>query len=326
MKVLFVTNLFPTENNPDFGVFTKEQIDAVMNSKVSGEIIFINAKENGSIAYWDAYKKIKRLYKKYDIIHCFHGLSLITAFFATKNIPILVSFLNEIKYESLKKNKLINALLISFYKLIINSKRVYKIFKDRLPVDSNLSVRSFYLPNGVDMTKFYPLSKELACSKLGIDSSKTYILFVSSKDIYRKQKRLDVFRKTIEVLKNKKTNYNFEELILSNVSRDFCNYYFNAASVHLLTSDYEGSPNSVKEAMCCNTPVVSTNVGNVKQMFQGASNCFISEQNPEILAEFVIKAIEMPYCDLRDILIKNKLTVQDKTDELVSIYYSINNE
>ena len=89
MKVLHITNSYPTINNPDYGVFTKDQIDNVKLEGVESHLLFINAKENGIKEYFLAIKKIKNIYKEYDIIHCFHGLTLIIAFLATKNKPIL---------------------------------------------------------------------------------------------------------------------------------------------------------------------------------------------------------------------------------------------
>jgi len=67
----------------------------------------------------------------------------------------------------------------------------------------------------------------------------------------------------------------------------------NAADVHLLTSDYEGSPNSVKECMACNTSVVSTNVGNVNELLNNVEGCFVSDNFDENeLAELVNKSLK----------------------------------
>lgn len=325
MRVLHVTNNYPTSNNPDYGVFTKDQIDKVIALGVNSDLLFINAREHGIKEYFNAFKKIKNIYKQYDIIHCFHGLTLIIVFFATIKKPILISFLNEIKYENLKKNKAINEIYVILYKLIIKSNRVFTIFKDKIPENLKNNGRSFYLPNGIDLDSFYPIDKVESCKILNLDPTKKYILFVSSKNILRPQKRYDIFKSTIEILKSKYVSYNFEELVMSSVPREKCIYYYNAASVHLLTSDYEGSPNSVKESMGCNTPVVSTDAGNVKLMIDKAENCFISSQNPDSLAEYIIKSLDSSLCNLRDILKTNNLTVEVKSKELFEIYKEILN-
>jgi glycosyltransferase involved in cell wall biosynthesis len=52
-------------------------------------------------------------------------------------------------------------------------------------------------------------------------------------------------------------------------------YYYNASDVALLTSFDEGSPNVIKEAMACNCPIVSTNVGDVQEVIGNTEGCFV---------------------------------------------------
>jgi glycosyltransferase involved in cell wall biosynthesis len=47
----------------------------------------------------------------------------------------------------------------------------------------------------------------------------------------------------------------------------------NAADVLLVTSFTEGSPTVVQEAMACNLPVVSVDVGDVRERLQGVAAC-----------------------------------------------------
>jgi glycosyltransferase involved in cell wall biosynthesis len=66
----------------------------------------------------------------------------------------------------------------------------------------------------------------------------------------------------------------------------------NACDIALLTSLSEGSPNFIKEAMACNRPIVSTDVGDVRDLVEGIPGCFISESNPKDVADKIKQALE----------------------------------
>ena len=57
--------------------------------------------------------------------------------------------------------------------------------------------------------------------------------------------------------------------------------YMNAADVMLLTSMSEGSPNVIKEALACNCPIVTTNVGDVEERLSVAPNHQSQITNPQ---------------------------------------------
>jgi teichuronic acid biosynthesis glycosyltransferase TuaC len=285
MKVLHITNNYPTPNLPIFGIFVKEQIDSLTDIGIDNKVFFVNGYEKGKLEYFKGVLKLRKYLVKneYDLVHCHHVLTglmfLLTMRF--KRTPRVISFQNDPKNEH---GLMLFRIIKQFFNVLI--------FKNNSDLIPKLNGKGFYLPNGVNTDFFKPIDKKVAKEKLKLDINKNYILFISS-FLIRKQKRIDRFDETMRILKKLYPQYNFEELKLVNKGREYMPLYFNASSVHLLTSDFEGSPNSVKESLCCNTPVVATNVGNIKEMIEGSGNCYVSENfEPENLAKLVVKAIE----------------------------------
>ena len=52
-----------------------------------------------------------------------------------------------------------------------------------------------------------------------------------------------------------------------------------------MTSFKEGSPQFIKEAMACNVPIISTDVGDVKDNIKFTEGCFIVGYDPKIIAD-----------------------------------------
>jgi len=329
MKVLFIVNGYPNKMLPEFCIFTKEQIESVLSlPNITGDIIKINVPENGRLDYIRALAKIKRIYRDYDIIHCFHGYTLLLSFMIIRNKPILVSFLSDnVSNEFHINNRLLRKLLAKCTYKVLSKKNIYKVIKSR-PVQS-YEKRSFYLPNGVDTNLFSSLSKIEAKMFLNLDINKKYILFVNSRNTksggIRKEKRYDIFLKVIEILKTKYKLDDIDQLLLMGIERKKVPYYFAASELHLLVSDFEGSPNSIKEALACNIPVVSTDVGNVRSMFGDIEGCYISETNePEKIAQIVTEALNQnKKYNSRKYIFEKKLSINQKAMELYTIYCQI---
>jgi teichuronic acid biosynthesis glycosyltransferase TuaC len=65
----------------------------------------------------------------------------------------------------------------------------------------------------------------------------------------------------------------------------------NAADCLLLTSTAEGSPNVVKEAMACDLPVVTTPVGDVRELLHAVEASWIVEPDAGALARALVECI-----------------------------------
>ena len=78
---------------------------------------------------------------------------------------------------------------------------------------------------------------------------------------------------------------------LKGVSRKGVHCLMNACDLLLMTSLHESSPMVVKEAVACRLAVVSTDVGDVRDVIADIPGCYISTYDPEDVAEKISLAL-----------------------------------
>lgn len=139
--------------------------------------------------------------------------------------------------------------------------------------------KAFVIPNGVDLAMFRPLDKESCRSKLGWDAKTSYVLFAA--DPARKVKNFPMAESAFTLIEDRLAKL----VTLGQIPADEMPVYLNACDVLLLTSLWEGSPNTVKEAMACNCPVVSTDVGDVRWLFGDLAGYCIVPYDPVVIAQ-----------------------------------------
>ena len=116
-------------------------------------------------------------------------------------------------------------------------------------------------------------------------SKKKNVLFLANPNDPRKNYILA--KKAIEKLKN----YNVKLYNPFPIKPDDFPIFLNDSSLFLLTSFNEGSPNVIKEAMACNIPIVSTNVGDVKEVIGKTEGCFIAKFDPLDVSKKILEAL-----------------------------------
>ena len=314
MKVLHITNNYPTIHYPIFGIFLKEQINSITSLGIENEVFFINGREKGRYAYWSAIKQLRFKLNSadYDVLHCHHVYSAIILILTMRsfNFKKIVSYQNDPEREG---GKLLFRLIHFLFDAIILKN------KSEILRQSN----TYYLPNGVNIEFFKPYDQYLSKINLKLDFDKNYILFMDSYNI-RTQKRIDRFNQVIYLLQKNGNPNRIEPLILTNTNRDLIPYYICASKLHLLTSDFEGSPNSIKECLACNIPIVTTPVGNVDDLIGDVEGSFISKTfEAEELAELVLQAIKIEGFNGRSSLIKKQLDINTIAIRLKEIYEKI---
>ncbi|HFQ5567887.1 TPA: glycosyltransferase family 4 protein [Vibrio vulnificus] len=319
MKVLHITNAYPYEGHPEFGCFIYEQIQS-LEGKADSDVLFINAHKKGPLEYLRALPRIKSMTKEADIIHCHHLFSFIALKLSfSRRKPVVLSFLNDwTKEVKLNIPERIKRFLCRFY--VTKADKV--IFKSFIP-DFLRGEKFVFLPNGVDTDFFKIYDRNISKNKLNLCVSSNYILFVSSKNLYRQQKRYDIYLKVMDQLNLKYPELNYQPLTMSIDDRITARHKINSASLHLLCSDYEGSPNSVKEALSSGVPVVSRPAGSVEDLLKGTPHTSMTYTDDYIIIadavhEIVSKAVVRQ--SIRDALLGKNLSKGQVADKLYDIY------
>ena len=279
MNVLFVCS----GNKKGSGISPIVSKQAASLSNIGINISFYKIEGKGIVSYLKNRSKLRKelAQNNYDLIHAHYSFSGILAGISTRKIPIITSLMgSDVKVSVFWKWIILFSNSFLWKKTIIKAGRMLQDIKLK-----NVHV----IPNGVDFEVFKPIDSTIAKSKVKFSERKKYVIFVS--DPKRKEKNFDLAIKAIDCLQ-KKSNVELYVVFNENgfSAEDICNF-MNAADALLMTSNYEGSPNVVKEAMACNCPIVSTDVGDVNTVIGTTNGCFITDDNPENIAQKLEKAI-----------------------------------
>lgn len=212
----------------------------------------------------------------FDIVHAHYSLTAIAVSLAGSR-RMVVSLMGS--------DVLGNSLMLPLLRLLSRYRWKLVIVKTE-EMKSRIGNRNvFVLPNGVDTDMFRPLDRDEAGRHLGLPAKKI-ILFAA--DPARPEKNFILASDSVRRM-------NREDVMLvpvSNVDYRQMPYYYNAADVLLLTSLWEGSVNSVKEAMACNLAVVSCDVGDVRSNTRDLQGYHITSYDPDEIAAKLIEALD----------------------------------
>lgn len=238
---------------------------------------------------WKSYmKSIKLLRKKvhegrYDVIHAHYSWTAYLASMATigLNVPMVVSLMgNDILdhwwYPGLAR---MVAKMKPWKTVIVKSQEM----KNRVGMTYAIVV-----PNGVNMERFHEMDKKECQNILGWDCSKSHVLFPARMEDTRKNWPLALG--VVNLLNERFMDIELHEM--NGVKNEDTPVLYNAADVVVLPSFYEGSANAVKEAMACNAPIVTTDMGDCRERIEGVDGCYVANTyEVKEFAELLEKAL-----------------------------------
>jgi glycosyltransferase involved in cell wall biosynthesis len=147
------------------------------------------------------------------------------------------------------------------------------------------------LPSGVDRRIFFPEPRSAARSRLGWPPEDRVVLFNAG--YHQRVKRLDLARAAVSAARRILPQTRIEimngETPPGNVPA-----LMNAADCLLVTSDAEGSPTVVQEAMACNLPIISVDAGDTRERLKGVHGSRIVARDPEALGAALAAVMVQP--------------------------------
>lgn len=280
MKILVVSNLYPTEQKPYWGIFVKEQVSS-LRKNYSRELHIDVHLIDGAKSKKEYLKTLFRLpgivrKGNYDLIHAHYGLSLISLIFV--QIPIVITF---------HGGDLLRWKIVKYISKLLCRKAAYAIV-----VSENLRRELGYgtiIPCGIRTEDFFipnDLREEQFSKSTGTDNLN--VLFPSNPDV--KVKDYDLFESVCKELQ--KRGKRIREIHLNGIARQEVPKVYWNSDVMVLTSKSEGSPTVIKEAIAAKLPFVSVDVGDVKEWSESTDfGRVLQTRNPRKIADCIIDLV-----------------------------------
>lgn len=321
MKVIFVAS-GNKKGGSKVSAFVQSQYDSLKKEGLDMQLIATEG--NGVNAYLRAVLKLRKMIRaeRPDVLHAHYSLCgwvASLACFGLLNKPkVVVSILGSFPIHMQKKAKIVRWSTKHLWdKVIVKSQRT----ANQLGVPVNI------IPNGVDLEKFRLVEYSAARKKVGFKRDTKYVIWCS--DPERKEKNWPLAVAGVQELK--KTGINVELIAVFNKTPEEVRIYMNAADCVLLTSNSEGSPNVIKEAMACNCPIVSTNVGDVEERLYNLDGCFIvndeecrfydTQKAAKLTADELAKALSYSKRTMgRQRIIEDRLEISQIAKRIIEIY------
>src|SRR4051794_15415355 len=282
MRVLIVTNMWPTAERPALGGFVRDQVEALRAIDGLDVELYAFAPGGGFRPYLQAARELRRRYRgqRFDVVHAHYGLTAWCTL-ALRGAPRVVTF-----HGTDLGDRRVGPL----------SRRVAKLVD--LPATASgwlarhpqyglrgagIDRRVAVLPCGVNLTRFQPVDRRAARERLGLDTDGRYLLFPA--DPARPEKRHDRASELADAAGA--TLLSYDATPPSDVP-----LLINAANAVVVTSEREGFGLAALEALACDVPVLSTDVGIAPLALSGIDGCLCAPFDRARWAGFVRRHLD----------------------------------
>lgn len=271
MKVLVVARCKEGRYAP----FITEQVKALQELGV--ECCFSPVNKSGIWGYLLHLGGLKRAISAFrpDLIHAHYGLSGLFANLQ-RQVPVVTTYhgsdINDRKVRPFSRL----SIHLSAYNIFV-SRKILDIISPKN--------KSALIPCGINLEDYPEMDKDKARLQMHLSATGKYVLFSGAFD--NPVKNASFAKEAVSHLESVKL------IELKGYSRAEVSTLMYAADALLMTSITEGSPQVIKEALACGCPIVSVDVGDVKELTDCVSGCFVVERDSVSIANALRNALEI---------------------------------
>lgn len=321
-RVLVVTNMYPGPDRPYFGIFVARQVEAIEARGIETRVEMVAA-ARGEADYFLGRARVRRAVREFrpDVIHCHYGYTPLAV--VGVGVPYIVTLCGDdlngesngrggVTLKSRVGIEVTQAMSAAARYVIVQSEAMRRRLRPRA------RSRAEVLPSGVDTDVFAPGSRQAAREHLGVPRDRLVLGFVHS--IRQPTKRLDIATAVRDELERRQVPTHL--LVAESVPASEMPWYYRASDCLLMTSDREGAPNCVKEALACGVPVVGGPVGDLPELILSpAMGRVVVSREPADLADAVLALERGP--DVRRSMLPEQFRTERIAARLVEIYAAI---
>ena len=251
MRVLIVTNMWPTEERPALGGFVRDQVEALRRIDGLEVEVFSFTPTGGLRPYARAARELRRRHggDEFDVVHAHYGMTAWCTL-VLRGAPRVVTFhgtdLGHPRFGRLSR-------AVARRMDLPATASGWLAHQPMVGLKGAGGTRRVaVLPCGVNLTRFQRTDRGKARRQLNLDPNGRYLLFPA--DPARPEKRHDRARELAE-------RAGAELLSYDSTPPSEVPLLINAANAMVVTSEREGFGLGALEALACDVPVASTDVG-----------------------------------------------------------------
>lgn len=282
MRVLVVTNMYPTVESPSFGSFVYDQVVALREVGASVDVLFINGRASTWNYVWAFPRLWLRLLRgRYDVVHAHYILAGLVARAQWGHRLVLTHHGVEVLGIPRWHGWLCRLATPLFDQVIYTGEHLRRALDD---------ADGWVIPCGIDLEQFSPRPRLESRARLGLPTNERLVLWAG--EHRRPEKRYELAEQAMQQVR--RTLPDARLVLVSDQPHSVIPAYMNACDALVLTSVGEGSPMVIKEAMACNLPIVSLRVGDVADIVGDTHGCAFADDDPADLARQLVLVLGEP--------------------------------